>query len=265
MISWPLKYIFRFKMVYSYMDSGFSSLESFWKHPLKCERLPLRQTDVIDFLSANLFNGVQQKVKLSKKTKISITPCSFKNYEHIYPDKNKLKTVIFCSRLTPIKNPMLFLQSIKIFNRSWPQSDSVTFQVLGDGSCYKEMQEFIEQEKLNNVQLKGQVDKPVDFFKKSSIFISIQQSNNYPSQSLLEAMACENAIVASDVGETRKLVSETEGVLVSLNANEIARAMIELFENDTMRVSMAKNARQKVLKEHSIEAYLDYFYSLENL
>jgi glycosyltransferase involved in cell wall biosynthesis len=67
------------------------------------------------------------------------------------------------------------------------------------------------------------------------------------------------------VGETRKLVTENEGILVCLNAQEIAEAIIKLIEDEPKRKMLAQNARKKVLAEHNIEKYLDYFYSLEKL
>jgi glycosyltransferase involved in cell wall biosynthesis len=265
MIAWPLKYIYRFKFIYSYMDSGFSSLDVFWKHPFKSERLPLKHANIIDFLSAGLYMGIQKKVTLKKKTKISITTCSFKNYDNIKSATQKLNTVTFCSRMTQIKNPLLLLDSIIVFNQIYKEWQEVKFQFLGNGECLDQMENFVQKHKLDNVELLGHVNNPMQYLSKSKIFISIQKTNNYPSQSLLEAMACENAIVASDVGETRKLVTENEGILVCLNAQEIAEAIIKLIEDEPKRKMLAQNARKKVLAEHNIEKYLDYFYSLEKL
>lgn len=265
MIAWPLKYYYKFKMVYSYMDSGFSSLESFIGQSLKSERLPLKNADIIDFLSADLYKGVKEIVSLKEKIKISISPCSFKNYETLIPKYPKQNTIVFCSRMTPIKNPLLLLESISLFNKQFTDWETIKFQFLGDGECLEEMKNYTIFNKLYNVELLGHVNSPDKYFQRSKIFISIQQTNNYPSQSLLEAMACENAIIASDVGETRKLVTEKEGILVKLDAQEIALALIYLLNNAEKSITFGKNARKKVLTEHNIENYLKYFYSLENL
>lgn len=265
MIAWPLKYKFKFKLVYSYMDSGFSSLDSFLNAPLKSEVNPLRQAHIIDFLSEDLFKILKQKVNLNKKTKIAITPCSFKNYENISASSKKFNQVVFSSRLTPIKNPLLFLKSIKILSQNYPADDSIEFIILGDGSCMPELVAFKEAHNLSNVIFKGQVDNPVDYLRQSRVFVSIQQTNNYPSQSLLEAMACENAIIASDVGETRKLITEKEGFLVTLNPEEIAEAINLLMQNNKLCRELGRNAREKAINEHNIDKYLEYFYSLENL
>ncbi len=75
-------------------------------------------------------------------------------------------------------------------------------------------------------------------------------------------MACENAIIASDVGETRLLVTEDEGILVNLNADEIANAIYKLFSSNELAERLAKNARKKAIENHNIEKFADYFYSI---
>lgn len=263
MISWPLKYVFKFRFTYSFMDSGYSSIYKGFLHPTKNERHPLRNADTIDFLSEQLYHGVKERVKLNQKTHIAITPCSFKNYEKIIPSENKKNQVVFCSRLTPIKNPMLFLKSIKTFNNKYSNWENVEFLVLGDGACMEEMIQYKKTYKLHNLTLKGNVAQPVEHLAHSKVFVSIQQENNYPSQSLLEAMACENAIIASDVGETRKLVTQDEGILVSLNESEIADAVSMLLQNEPLCLEKRKKARKKALSEHNIDRYLQHFYSLD--
>ena len=84
------------------------------------------------------------------------------------------------------------------------------------------------------------------------------------NKTIAEAMACENAVIASDVGETRKIVTETEGVLVRLNAGKIAQALVKLLaDNDTL-LHKGQSAREKIMQEHSIEKFTDYLLELMN-
>lgn len=263
MIAWPLKKIHKFKFTYAYMDSGFSSIYSGINKILKNERLPLQNADTIDFLSHNLLHEISIRVKLNPTTKLTVSPCSFKNYENLFPIHPKEDNVVFCARMTQIKNPFLFLESIIIFNKKILNPKGVNFQLLGDGELLEDLIAFKLNHDISNVTFFNQVSNPEVYFQKSKIFVSIQQSNNYPSQSLLEAMACENVIIASDVGETRKLVTENEGVLVNLSATEIADAMLGLLNQPQLIKNLGLKARQKVLQIHSIDRYLTYFYSLE--
>lgn len=264
MFSWPLKYLYRFKLVYSYMDSGFSSLNYFLSGPLKSERMPLKHADIIDFLSEDLYHGVEKRVRLSKKTKISVSPCTFKDFSRFSSAKTKENMVVFCSRLTPIKNPILFLESISHFNKLAEENKSTQFILLGGGALMQAVIDYKQKECLDNLLIAGEVSSPEEFLSRSLIFVSVQTNNNYPSQSLLEAMACENAVVASNVGETYKLISGEEGILVSLDPIEIGNAIHRLIGDTDLCRRMGKKARLKVLADHNPKKYLDYFYSLEN-
>ena len=102
---------------------------------------------------------------------------------------------------------------------------------MGEGSLFTGLSIRKEELKLNNVYFEGGVSDPSIYLMKSKIFISIQSDNNYPSQSLLEAMASENAIVASDVGETRRIVTDKEGILIPLSAKKIVEALKFLFNH----------------------------------
>jgi glycosyltransferase involved in cell wall biosynthesis len=75
-------------------------------------------------------------------------------------------------------------------------------------------------------------------------------------------MACENAIIASDVGETRLLVTENEGILVQLDAESIAEAINKLFSANGLIEKLGTNARRKVMQEQSVEKFAPYFYSI---
>jgi glycosyltransferase involved in cell wall biosynthesis len=143
------------------------------------------------------------------------------------------------------------------------ESEKVKFYLLGDGPDFEKAETFKREHNLWNVEMPGFVSYPQEYFKKSKIFVSIQQSNNYPSQSLLEAMACGNAIIASDVGETRKLVDDKVGLLVELNAQALANAFEQVLANQVLQTTMALEARQRVLENHNVEKFLEYFQSLQ--
>jgi glycosyltransferase involved in cell wall biosynthesis len=164
------------------------------------------------------------------------------------------------ARLTKIKNPLLFLDAIKIYNKK--RENKTLFLILGHGVLEDEIISYIQKNNLKNVNFLGAIYEPWKYLRTSKVFVSIQQDENYPSQSLLEAMACENAIIASDVGETRKLVTENEGILVNLDAEEIAEAIYKLISDNELCERLGKNARKKAIIDHNIEKYCEYFYKI---
>lgn len=255
---WPLKYILKFKLIHSYNDSSVSSVSKKIFDIFGSEYWVLKACDKIDFLSGSYLGLLESKIGKIKSSKISITPNSFIIYDNFYPEYPKENTVVFMSRLIPYKNPMLFLDAVYEFNKT-NKADDVKFLIIGEGPLENEIKERISEKKLTNVCFIGKVDKSWGYLRKSKVFVSIQQDENYPSQALLEAMACENAIIASDVGETRRLVTENEGVLVRLNAKEISNAFYLLL---TKKNNLGIDARKKVLAEQNSEKYFKYFKSI---
>ncbi len=225
----------------------------------------LRDADHIDFLSSGLISELYNMLPAEDFPKrYSVSPCSFINYDNYYPEYPKDESVIFMGRLVALKNPILFLKAVEIFNGMYQQPKKIKFMVLGTGPFEDEMKEFISKNSLTNVFMEGKILNPEKYLKKSKVFVTIQQTENYPSQALMEAMACDNAVIASDVGETRKIVTETEGVLVRLNAGKIAQALVKLLaDNDTL-LHKGQSAREKIMQEHSIEKFTDYLLELMN-
>lgn len=223
----------------------------------------LRDATHVDFLSSGLVDELQGLMPAKDfPTVHSVSPCSFINYQEYYPLYPKEDSVIFMGRLVALKNPILFLEAVKIFNEIYEQHRKIKFKVLGTGTFEVKMKEFIQQNNLTNIYMEGKVYRPEEYLRKSKVFVTIQQTENYPSQALMEAMACENATVASDVGETRRIVTDNEGVLVQLNADEIAGALVKLLSDDNVRATMGQNARKRVMEKHSIEVFTDYFLKL---
>lgn len=128
-----------------------------------------------------------------------------------FSTEEKENIIVFASRFIERKNPLLFAQAAKKFlkeNSAWK------IIMLGEGPLEEkvklELDDFINQKRAivehsNNVY---------SYLKKSKIFVSLIYPDNYPSQSILEAMFMKNAIVATDVGNTKKLVTLRNGYLV---------------------------------------------------
>jgi len=261
--AWPLKGLFKFKLIYSYNDSAMAMIDkNIFELFNSSEYRVLKHADKIDFLSPAIVEMYKRKIGAIEDDRITVTPNSFINYKLYFSDEQKKNDVIFLSRLWQNKNPILFLQSVKIFNDKYTNIPGINFYIIGEGGLEKNIKEYIADNKLVNTYFIGKSLEPWKFLRQSKVFISIQQVNNYPSQSLIEAMACENAIIASDVGETRKLVTENEGILVNLDPEIIAEEIYKLFTTKGLIEQLGSNARKKVIENHTVEKYAEYFYSI---
>jgi glycosyltransferase involved in cell wall biosynthesis len=133
----------------------------------------------------------------------------------------------------------------------------VHFYFLGWGELQAQLETAVQEAGISDVVTIRYEARPLQFLNQSSIFVSLQAVENYPSQSLIEAMACGNAIVATDVGETWRLVDESNGLRVSPSAEAIAAAIIDLLQNpDLFRLGSA--SRQRILQDYTPERFFNY-------
>jgi len=84
----------------------------------------------------------------------------------------------------------------------------------------------------------------------SDIFVLPSLYENFPI-SILEAMASETAVVATNVGGVPEMItSGYNGILIPpKDADSLTNALIWLVENDPLRKRLSKNARKTVIKK----------------
>ena len=76
-------------------------------------------------------------------------------------------------------------------------------------------------------------------------------------KSLLEAMSCGCAVIASDVPGNREIVTNGEnGLLCSLEAESLRRCISKLLNDSDLRKELGKNARRYIIEKHSLKSYL---------
>jgi glycosyltransferase involved in cell wall biosynthesis len=109
---------------------------------------------------------------------------------------------------------------------------------------------------LDGVEFLGRIERSevAEVLARSSIFCLPSHWEAFPI-SLLEAMAAETAIVATDVGEIRRVLDgEVAGRLVpAQDPGALATAIGGLLERPEARLGLARAARSRVLKSFSLE------------
>lgn len=188
--------------------------------------------------------------------KVRVSPCSFTDAERFSPAMTKLPEMVFAGRLIAEKNPLLFLDAAGRVLESHPEWSAT---LAGTGVLHREVQCALEAKPWRARMHLGAVPDLAPILARSSLFVSLQQTENYPSQALLEAMLAENAVIASDVGETARLVRhESTGLLVDLNPASVAAAIERVCNSPGLRARLGKQARALVLAEHTIERFAEY-------
>jgi glycosyltransferase involved in cell wall biosynthesis len=192
---------------------------------------------------------------------ILVSPGSAIDPDRFQPAPNRQALVVFAGRLVDEKNPLLFLEAVPAIHRAEP---TARFFLLGEGPLRSQVEEALDRSALRGVVEVGFHPDLASVLGKARVFVSLQRQDNYPSQSLLEAMACGAAAVATDVGLTWKLVDEATGIRVKPNPDDIAEAVIRLLRDPQRCDRLGQAARRRVQEAHSEDryrAYLDELYA----
>jgi glycosyltransferase involved in cell wall biosynthesis len=219
-------------------------------------RLALRRAERVDALTESVQRMVREEGVAAER--ISMPSGSCVDTQRFRP-ATKQPWVVFSGRLIPEKDPLLFVQACMLVReRMRDRTLGLRMFLLGDGPLRADAEALIEKQGLGPWMTVGWNDEVESVLNGASVFVSVQRTDNYPSQSLLEAMASGAAIVATDIGLTRKLVDDQVGRLVSATPIAVAEAIIDLLANPAQTVAMGVRARERVARQHSLERYLDY-------
>lgn len=170
-------------------------------------------------------------------------------------------TIGTVARLSPEKDQGTMLEALALVHKQLPHARLV---LVGDGPSRAGL-----EEKARALGITCQVDflgmrsdistqlSKFDIFTLSSITEGI-------SMTILEAMACQVPIVATDVGGNREIVQPPQcGLIVpARDPQALAAAYLELLQNPSRRAEMGVAGRQRVLAHFSLEAMAGQYAAL---
>jgi len=174
-------------------------------------------------------------------------------------------TIGTVARLSPEKDQQTMLKAFRLVVDQLPNT---RLAVVGDGPCREDL-----RNEANRLGIAGQVDflgacnDVAPLLHGMSVF-TLSSSTEGISMTILEAMACEVPIVASDVGGNREIVQPPEcGLIVpARDSQALAAAYLELLRNPAQRSQMGAAGRQRVVKHFSLQRMVaDYTRLYEEL
>ena len=212
----------------------------------------------VDFLDS-LYPYSEESFIYKRYTNYGISPCPFTDLERFFP-QTKEKSIVFASRLEPSKNVFKAIEATKLAQDKIRKRGFI-LKIYGDGQVRDEMLKLIHDYELDDVVQTYHYSDMSEVLPYSSIFLSLQIITNYPSQVLLESIACGNYIVATDNVDTDRIVKDKFGCLVDNSPDNIASGIckaIELVESAESN-NIVKNAREFAENNFCIDNSLDYF------
>lgn len=223
-----------------------------------CFKYTIIHAKKVDFLSTTIYNDITKTFKIKNTKNLCVSPCSFTDHTKANICMQKDIDIAVISRFSDGKGFDLLGNSLKILNDQY--SRRLNIHICGYGPLENEITDYKNKYRNHNIRIYS-TQNPFIVLSRSKIFLSLQEYDNYPSQSLLEAMSCECAIIATDVGETRNLLNSKCSILIRPNKNELVNAIIKIHSDDNKRKELGINARKVVISEHTISNYANYFLS----
>jgi len=184
----------------------------------------------------------------------------FTDLSRFAPAPAKEQRIVFAARLVPMKRPELFIQAVALLLRDRPGlAAGWRFTLLGDGPLREALLRQRADTGLTQEQLEfAQSDDLAPVFARSQAFVSCQDHENFTSLAMLEAMACANAIIARDVGQTGEYVRHGEnGVLArGHDAPAMARALEAFLEAPQHHAAWGRESRRLATEVHTEDAFV---------
>ena len=153
----------------------------------------------------------------------------------------------FIARCTKQKNPLVFLEAIKLAHHNNAQIKGL---FIGEGDMDAEVDAFIESNQMREYIYRSpfRTDVPellncIDVYCLPSLWEGL-------SIALLEAMAMKKAIVATTTDGTIELINhEKNGLIVPFNdANAVAKSFCRFLTEHQLK-TMCSNAARQIVKE----------------
>jgi glycosyltransferase involved in cell wall biosynthesis len=183
-----------------------------------------------------IYNGVDNAL---------FTPENKKNTNDYFPELDNIDSlkILYLSRLVKYKGINNLIDAIpKIL-----KSIDAHFIIAGAGR-----QILIDEHFKKNYSFLGYVnhERTPFLYSMSDIFILPSLYENFPL-SILESMASQNAVIATNVSGVPEMIQTNQnGLLIPPNdTDSIARAIISLGEDTTLRQRLSRNARTTVIEK----------------
>jgi glycosyltransferase involved in cell wall biosynthesis len=185
--------------------------------------------------------------------------------ETFAPAANRERTphVIATARIDPLKDVETFLRVAKRVRETHRDVRFTIFGSVADQPYFEKCLALRAELGLEEVVKMGAVaDDIVTAYRDADVVLLTSISEAFPF-SVIEAMSCERAVVASDVGGVGEALEECGMLVRPRDVDGFAAAVRQLLDDAPMRARIGRRARARVLEEFrldgSIAAYLDLY------
>lgn len=151
--------------------------------------------------------------------------------------------ILSIGRLVEQKNFQLAIETAAYIKRNYPQLNYKWF-IMGKGPLYRELQNLIKYYSIEeNVTLLGAKENPYPYIAKADIIV---QTSIYEGKSIVldEAKLLGKIIISTNYDTVYDSIENTKtGLIVEMKANAVAKAIIQVAENENFSSKIKENLR----------------------
>lgn len=240
-----------------FVEFFFRNIHS-WKeiHKVNC----IKHTVAVDYNYLNWYRTQQYFLR----SEIHVIP-NYSQYETKIVKQNTPPKIIFARRMEKYRGTRVFADVVNKLLENKIKCE-VTFAGIGPDLEYLK-QKYEKSDNVSFITYQHNESKAIHNQHDIAVVCSIGSEGT--SLSLLEAMGCGCAVVATNIGGMTNIVLDGfNGRLVDADAEEIYMAVKELIESPELRKRIAKNGvetvKQAFSKEKWIKEWIKIIGEIEN-
>ena len=182
------------------------------------------------------------------------------NGRDLLPEELKNGPVIVCvANIRPVKAIDALVRTAAVVCREVPAARFLVIGAVQDDGYMRQVTELARARGISRkVFFAGSRGEVLPILKACAVFYMPSQSEGL-SNAILEAMACGQPCVATDVGGNPELIQDgRNGYLVPVgDCDEAARRILELLHDSTAAQRMGRAGREIVEARFSVQAMID--------
>jgi glycosyltransferase involved in cell wall biosynthesis len=170
-------------------------------------------------------------------------------------------TISWVGRIDPIKDLETLLRGFALVHRAMPEARLRMFGSPPGGreGYLRQCEQLAEELGVGaTATFEGRVEDIRHAYAAGSIVALSSLSEGFP-YSLVEAMTCGRACVATDVGGVSEAIDETGFVVPPRNPEALAEACLRLLRDDELRHRLGAAARVRSLEYFTVDRAIETF------
>ena len=180
--------------------------------------------------------SINSKIK-DKNIYVIPDPLNFTSDSNIISSLHN-KNLVFVGRLSHEKGVMRLLRIWKFFNKDLPQ---YTLSIYGDGELKKDMIQYIKENKINNVFIKGYCQNLEKIYSSADLLCVTSDTEGF-GMVIIEAMYFGVPCISFDCPVSPKEIIDNTGIIVPCyDEQAYKRALISLVNDENKLRTLQKN------------------------